>query len=346
MTEKQPLINKLVVSLLLAGMLFAVGYALRHTVSLVLLSFVLAYLFDPLVVYLERKKIRRFFGILALYSALGVFSFFCITYLLPFLVPRWYALLHDLPIYVLKLQQLAIDWEKQFGPSYAVNEWNWLMETFRRNFDAMLSGLGASVYAAAGRVAFNLLNLLLSPVLVFFMLLYKKEFIEGAISWLPVTKREQILDICGDINRSIGGFIWGQIIVSIIVSVLSAIVLVILDVNHPFFCAIFAGIASVIPFVGVLLATIPPLLFAYAEYQSGVLMLKVVISFALIYFLEGYVVKPLVFKESLDLNPLITIIMVMVFGELMGFWGVLLAIPITASMKIITEHLRRINPVE
>jgi len=75
-------------------------------------------------------------------------------------------------------------------------------------------------------------------------------------------------------------------------------------------------------------------------------MLKVAISFALIYFLEGYVVKPLVFKESLDLNPLMTIIMVMAFGELMGFWGVLLAIPITASMKIITEHLRRVDPVE
>ena len=346
MTEKQPFVNKFVVSLLLAGMLFAAGYALRHTVSLVLLSFVLAYIFDPLVVYLERKKIRRFYGILALYTALGVFSFFCLTYLVPFLTPRWYALLHDLPIYVQKFQQLAIDWEKRIGPSSAVKEWNWLFETVQSNFDAMLSGLGAGVYAAAGRVAFNLLNLLLSPVLVFFMLFYKKEVIEGAISWLPVTKRELILAICGDINRSIGGFIRGQIIVSIIVSILSAIVLVILDVNHPFFCAIFAGIASVIPFVGVFLATIPPLFFAYAEYQSGVLMLKVAISFALIYFLEGYVVKPLVFKESLDLNPLMTIIMVMAFGELMGFWGVLLAIPITASLKIITEHLRRIDPVE
>jgi len=346
MTEKQPFVNKLLVSLLLTGVLFAAGYALQHTVSLVLLSFVLAYIFDPMVVYLERKKIRRIYGILALYTVLGVFSFFCLTYLVPFLTPRWYALLHDLPIYVQKLQQLAVEWEKRIGPSYAVEEWSWLFETIRSNFDAMLSGLGAGVYAAAGRVAFNLLNLLLSPVLVFFMLFYKKEIIEDGISWLPETKREQILAICRDINRSIGGFIRGQIIVSIIVAILSAIVLVILDVNHPFFCAIFAGIASVIPFVGVFLATIPPLFFAYAEYQSGVLMLKVAISFALIYFLEGYVVKPLVFKESMDLNPLITIIMVMVFGELMGFWGVLLAIPITASLKIVSEHLRRVDTME
>ena len=88
MTEKQPFVNKLLVSLLLTGVLFAAGYALRHTVSLVLLSFVLAYIFDPLVVCLERKKIRRIYGILALYTVLGVFSFFCLTYLVPFLTPR------------------------------------------------------------------------------------------------------------------------------------------------------------------------------------------------------------------------------------------------------------------
>lgn len=57
-------------------------------------------------------------------------------------------------------------------------------------------------------------------------------------------------------------------------------------------------------------------------------------------------VKPLVFKESMDLNPLMTIIMVMALGELMGFWGVLLAIPITASLKIVTEHLRRVDTME
>jgi putative permease len=345
MTDEHPFIYKLTVSLFLAGMLFALGYALRHTVSLVLLSFVLAYLLDPMVVYLERKRIRRIYGILALFTVLSVIFYFCLAYLVPFLTPRWYALLHDLPIYVQQLQQLIIDWGKQIGPSYAVSEWNWIFETVRSNIDAMLSGLGAGVYAAAGKVVFNLLNLLLSPVLVFFMLLYKREFIVSTVSWLPASKREFILDICRDINRSIGGFLRGQILVSILVAVLSAIVLVILGIDHPFFCAIFAGIASIIPFVGVLLATIPPLFFAYAEYQSGVLMLKVAIAFSVIYFLEGYVVKPLVFQESLDLNPLMTIIMVMVFGELMGFWGVLLAIPITASIKIISEHLREIDSV-
>ena len=66
---------------------------------------------------------------------------------------------------------------------------------------------------------------------------------------------------------------------------------------------------------------------------------KVAAAFGVIYFVEGYLVKPLVFRESMDLNPLLTLLMVMALGELMGFWGILLAIPIAASLKIFSGHL-------
>ena len=62
------------------------------------------------------------------------------------------------------------------------------------------------------------------------------------------------------------------------------------------------------------------------------------IAFAVIYFLEGYVIKPLVFKESMNLNPLVTIIMVMALGEILGFWGILLALPIASAIKITWGH--------
>ena len=69
--------------------------------------------------------------------------------------------------------------------------------------------------------------------------------------------------------------------------------------------------------------------------------MKVVVTFGAIYFLEGYLVKPLVYKRSMDLNPLLTIITVMALGELFGFWGILLAIPVAAAAKIITVSLER-----
>jgi len=112
-------------------------------------------------------------------------------------------------------------------------------------------------------------------------------------------------------------------------------------VDYALFNGIFAGLASILPFIGVIIATIPALFFAYVKFQSGLIIVKVIAAFAVIYFLEGYVIKPLVFKEAMNLNPLVTIIAVMAFGELMGFWGILLAIPIAAAVKIFSSHLRR-----
>jgi len=207
--------------------------------------------------------------------------------------------------------------------------------------DNLLNKVGSGIYAAVGSVAFNLLNLLLAPILVFFMLFYKHYISVGITAWLPPRKREAILELGHEINASVGGYIRGQMFVSLIVAILATIALFCLNVDYPVLNGIFAGLASILPFIGVILATIPPLFFAYVKFQSGIMLIKVLVAFALIYFLEGYLVKPLVFKKSMNLNPLVTIIVVMAFGELMGFWGILLAIPIAAAIKLISTHFRR-----
>jgi putative permease len=339
MKPRQPAATFLVL-LLSSAILFVGGYALRHTVSSFLLSFVLAYALDPFVSMLERKKIRRLYGILVLYTILSVFSFFIVAFLVPFVNIRWYALLADLPKYVQKGKVLLLDLAGRFQPAYATEEWNWLFDKVTESMDILLGKLGSGVYAAAGRMAFNLLNIILAPILVFFMLLYKKDIIAGITRWLPSEHRDTILELGREINASVGGYIRGQMVVSLIVAGFAAIALFYLSIDYPVLSGIFAGLASVLPFVGVILATIPPLFLAYVKFQSGVMLLKVLAAFALIYFIEGYLVKPLVFKKSMDLNPLATIIVVMAFGELMGFWGILLALPIAAAIKIVSNHFR------
>lgn len=339
MTSKQPAITFLVI-LFSAAILFVGGYALRHTVSSFLLSFVLAYMLDPFVVMLEQRKVRRLYGILVIYAILGIISFFIVAFLVPFVNIRWYALLADLPKYVQKGKELLLELSGRFQPTYATEEWNWLFNKITGSMDTILGKVGSGVYAAAGRVAFNLLNIILAPILIFFMLFYKSNILAGISRWLPAGRRETILELGREINASVGGYIRGQMVVSLIVALCSAIAMFFLDIDYALLLGIFAGMASILPFVGVILATIPPLFLAYVKFQSGIMLLKVLAAFALIYFFEGYLVKPLVFKKSMDLNPLATIIVVMAFGELMGFWGILLALPIAAAVKIISTHLR------
>ena len=315
-------------------------YELRHTISCFLLSFVLAYLFEPLVSLMERR-VARLKAIAILYAGLGVFALFCLIYLIPFLTSRWEALAHNFPLYLQKIKALIAELRESNRTSYAAEEWRWAFGQISDNLDALFSQLGGGIYTTASTMAFNLLNLLLSPILVFFMLVYKKAVVETITGFLPTRFREGVLIVGREINRSMTGFIRGQLIISGIVAALVSAALFLLGVDYPLLNGCFAGLTSIIPFVGVILAAVPPLLVAYVKYQSGLVLLKIAAAFSIIYFVEGYLVKPLVFRESMDLNPLLTLLMVMALGELMGFWGILLAIPIAASLKIFFSHVTR-----
>jgi putative permease len=328
--------------LLLILSIVAVGaYAIRHTVSCFLSSFVIAYLLDPLLVMLERRKLKRSYGIAILYVILSLVSLFAVVYLVPFISSRWQSLLQSIPDYLHKSQAIVIGFKARILSSPETNDWSWLIDAGAKNIELITKQVGGGVYSAASSAAFNLFNLILAPILVFFMLIYKHAVIDSIKIWLPARQKEHLLEVGREVNDSIGGYLRGQLIVSFIVAVFSAVALYLLDVDYALLNGIFAGLASILPFIGVILAMLPPLFFAFIKFQNGMILLKVIGVFSVIYFLEGYLVKPLVFKESMNLNPLMTIIVVMVCGELMGFWGILLAIPLAAAFKIFSIHWRR-----
>lgn len=332
--------SKAILVILVVSAVAAAGYAMSHTVSAFLLAFVFAYLLDPFVAYLEGNRVPRVWGIVVLYLILSFMALFAITFILPLVTERWNEFLRDFPIYLQKGKELGLAWKASVMPPSAGEEWRWIFDSVTGHAEKLAGKLGAGAYAAAASVVFNLFNLVLAPILIFFMLFYKKKIAEGIVSYLPPARREMLITLGREVNASIGGYIRGQMLVSLIVAILSILALFILDVDYPILNGIFAGVASILPFIGVILATIMPLFFAYVKFQSLAAIAKVIIAFAIIYFVEGYVIKPLVFKKAMELNPLTTILVVMAFGELLGFWGILLAIPIAAAFKIVVEHVR------
>lgn len=341
MTSNQQVGNRLLPAIVITFALIAAIYTIRHTFSCFLLAFVIAYLLDPFLSFLERRKLARVYGLTILYIILGIFSLFFFVYLVPLFSLRWESLIRDLPHYLQKVKEIVQGLEGRFQPAYATEEWRWLIDNMVGSVDDLFSRIGSGMYAAATKVVFNIFNLILAPILVFFMLYYKRDIVTGITAWLPAQQRDTILAMGREINASIGGYIKGQFVVSLIVAILATMALFFLEVDYPLFNGIFAGIASILPFIGVILATLPAIFFAFVKFQSGFVIFKVITAFAVIYFFEGYIIKPLVFKGAMNLNPLVTIIAVMAFGEMMGFWGILLAIPIAAAVKVFTSHLRR-----
>lgn len=329
---------RMIAALALGSVLVFIGYGLRHTISCFLLSFVIAYLLDPLIVMLEARKFKRIHSISLVYLVLGVISVFCLTFLLPMLTMNWQNLVSSLPAYLQKINLLISDWQSHLPSQYGSEEIRWLTEKLTGNLDTMLQTMSSWLYNAAGSVVFNFFNIILAPILVFFMLYYKWPIIQTLESWIPHHRRPLVLTISHELNDSIGGYVRGQVLVSIMVAITIIPPLFFLEIPSPILCGLFAGAASILPFIGVVIAMIPALILAWLKFGAGIILFKVLLVFSVIYFLEGYLVKPLVFKKSMDLNPLLSIIVVMAFGELMGFWGVMLALPLTAAIKIAWEH--------
>ncbi len=330
--------GRFIATILLFCMLAAAGYALQHTISCFLLSWVIAYLLDPLLVSAERRGMKRVYSLGLLYIILGILTVFFLTFMVPAITISWNSFVLDLPAYIQKLKQIALEWKGHLPDRYGSDEIQWLIDKASGNIDTAAEKTGFWAYHFGTSIFFNLFNVVLSPILVFFMLYYKQIVIDTLISWLPDGRRIQIIDIANEVNNSIGGYLRGQVVVSIIVAVLVTIALFVLGIPHPIFCGLFAGAASILPFIGVIIATLPALFFAWFKFQSAAMLGQATFAFAMIYFVEGYVIKPLVFKESMNLNPLVTIIMVMALGEILGFWGILLALPIASAIKITWGH--------
>lgn len=328
-------------TLLVVGFIIIVGRSAQHTVACFLLAFVIAYLLDPLVVFAEKRGVRRLHAIILLYVILTILSVITVTVFLPTISLSARKLVTLTPLYLAKGRELLETLKGSLSPRFSTEHTEWLIDNINSLLERFPEKIGSFGYSAITRTLFNIFNLVLSPILVFFMLLYKGQILQGIRRWLPEDRRDAILQAGRETNECISGYIRGQMVVSLIVAILSTAALFLLGIDYPILSGIFAGVASILPFIGVILATLPPLFFAYVKFQSGIMLFKVLLAFSLIYFLEGYLVKPLVFKESMNLNPLTTILMVMACGEIFGFWGILLAIPLAAAIKVFANHARR-----
>lgn len=230
--------GKFIAVLLTFCLLAVTGYALQHTISCFLLSWVIAYLLDPFLVRAEKNGIKRIYALGLLYVILGILTVFFMTFIVPAITINWNAFIRDLPLYIQKIKQLALEWKARLPDRYGSEEINWLIERATSKVDAAAEKTGNWIYSFGTSIFFNLFNIVLSPILVFFMLYYKQTVKETISSWIPAHRRELILGIGGEVNSSIGGYLRGQIIVSIIVAILATIALFIHRHSSPGFLRI------------------------------------------------------------------------------------------------------------
>jgi putative permease len=317
------------------AILLLAGYFMRHTLSAVLTSLVLAYLLNPLLKRIKKFGLSRLSSLCLLYLMLAVVIVLVSLLLIPYLGQQVEALANALPSYVQNLKRAIDAWQLQFTPSYRSEEGAWLLARGKEALTSLTQGISGLGYKRLTAVAYGIFNLVLAPILVFFMLLYKQHIKDLIKRLTPLAERRQLTELGKRINSSLERFILAMLLDCLLVSILTAIALSLLGIEFPLLNGLIAGFASIVPFVGVALAIIPPTLIGYAQSGDIFIIPKIWgVYFLINVIIEGNLIKPLVMKQTLRLNPLAVIFAVMAMGELMGFWGIVLAIPLTAVIKI------------
>lgn len=331
--------------------LLAIGlFWLLGQLSSILVPFVsaaiLAYILNPLVDKLEKKGLRRVGASMLVMLACFILVLALILVIVPMLLKQLNALVDKLPVFVIFLQTKALPWvNNALDTNYSIDlNGHFISSLVQDNATILQESLAKflpSLAQGGGVVIGFVINLALLPFLLYYFLHDWTHWVQTIRMLVPRRWVTNVKRVMTQIDTVLGEFLRGQLLVMLIMGTLYGTLLACTGLDSGFAIGMVAGLLVFIPylgaFTGLLLATIAALL--QFDTASGLLLVWGV--FALGQFTESFFVTPYLLGERIGLSPLAVIFSLMAFGELMGFVGVLLALPLAAiSLVLIREGLR------
>ncbi|MDP6925325.1 MAG: AI-2E family transporter [Candidatus Scalindua sp.] len=155
---------------------------------------------------------------------------------------------------------------------------------------------------------------------------------------LPVSQKEKISGIVSKIDENLKAFFRGQMAVCAILSIIYGIGLTVIGIPMSFLLALVGGFGNMIPYVGIGLGLIPAIILAFIQYQDITHILLVGLVFGIGQFLEGTVMTPKIVGDKLGLHPVAIILAILICGQILGFLGLLLAVPIASVVKVLIDE--------
>ncbi|MGM0576513.1 MAG: AI-2E family transporter [Myxococcota bacterium] len=303
-----------------------------------LVAFLIAYLLDPIVDRFEARGVPRAASI----GVLLVLFLLVLAGVVFTLGPQIVDQLRQIPAKLAALGEALPGWlEDTFGVQ--------LPETIEATVEQVLGGLDVDekallepagriaewIYGGTTSVVAFVLALTLIPVFAFYLLRDFDDIVARLDGLVPVHLRPAVRARFREIDEVISAFVRGQMLVALVLAVLYAVGLTLVGLPLALVVALVAGVGNLIPYVGTTIGVILATLMALLDWQGWLHLLGVYGVFAVVQFLEGWFITPRVVGESVGLSPLTVIVAILVFGELFGFIGVLIAVPVTAVLLIL-----------
>lgn len=311
------------------------GYFGRPVIIPILVSILLAFILAPLVNALERWRLPRPLG-----SAIGVFLLGALIYAgTYFFYMRAVDFVAELPRFTKQIRQSTLKYRKQAAALQQTRE-AIVPENAEDKNAVRVKQVESEMPGGEGTA--NLMDILIAasfvPFLVYFMLSWQEHVHRATVQLFPPEHRTNAYVTISNMGRMMRGFIVGNLIVGFILGAASSAIFWWLGVPYFYFIGFISGFVSLVPYLGVILALVPPL----AAGIGGLSVEKLVFlaSAVVVLHLVGVnVLYPKILGKHLQLNPLVVTASLLFFWFLWGGMGLLLAVPVTAAIKIICDHV-------
>lgn len=337
MREARPIHHTMNIStatlLRVVGVIFILWilYLIRDILVILFLSLILAAAVDAPVDWLEKRKVPRVLGILSLYVLLCSVIALLFVLFVPMLTAQTQQFITTFPYYWNKFISGFEYLKVHYGLSIEV------AETFRRFTVNIANQGGNGLFSLLSGLVGGIFSSLLILVITFYMVVEENAIKKTFHFLAPRTYQASLTKLLYRIQRRIGSWLWGQLLLSLIVGMLSYIGLTALEMPYAFVLSIIAAIAELIPYIGPILAAIPAIILAFTI--SPLLALSVIILYIVIQQLENNILLPKVMQKTVGLNPIISLAAVLIGAKLGGILGAFLALPVATALSVIMDDL-------
>ncbi len=323
------------------AVVLSICYVAKLVLITMFLSLLLAFVLVPVVEFFERLRVPH--TVSALIAVLLVLALlYGLTYMS---YAKGVAFLHELPRYtakirghVMRFQQQAHEIQKTTAEVLpeTPEERATVRVTQQTNWtDTLTRGAGA-VWEALLTVSFI-------PFLTYFMLTWQEHARAATVMLFKMENRNAAYVTLGRISKMIRSFIVGNLVIGVFMSVLSGIVFAIVGLPYFYFLGVISGFLSLVPYLGVPLAMVPPIVAGLGQL-SGAGIAAIALTVLGLHLFAINVLYPKLIGRRLQLNPLVVTISLLIWGWIWGAMGLILAVPITAAMKIIFDHVENMRP--
>ncbi len=319
----------------IAGIL-ALCYYGEAILAVMLISVLLAFVLAPVVDFLSWLHLPRGLGAFVAIALLltGIMTIVYYSY------NKAVVLVQDLPKYTTHLREDVLRFSKQAESLETLGEESEEKDVIKVRAATGPSDLLTRGFGSAGTL---LLACSFVPFLTFFMLTWQQHVRSATVMLFPLESRNTVYVTLGLISAMIRSFMVGNVLIGLALGAVSTLIFGLLHLPFFYFVGFISGFLSLVPYMGLLLAIVPPVFVGLGHVEVTDL-LTIVVTVLGLHMIALNVLYPKFLGNRLQLNPLAVTMSLLVWGSLWGAMGLLLAIPITGAMKIVFDHVESLKP--